>query len=56
MALVDSEYRFLFCDIGCNGKVSDGGVFKETSLYKALNDKSLKVPHQPTFLVTMSLH
>ena len=32
MALVDAEYRFLFCSVGAQGRVSDGGVFGECDL------------------------
>ena len=31
-------------DIGCNGRISDGGVFRECSLSKALEEKSLNIP------------
>ena len=27
MVLVDASYRFIYMDIGCNGCISDGGVF-----------------------------
>lgn len=36
LALVDANYNFRYIDIGCNGRVSDGGVFLNSSLYKAL--------------------
>ena len=31
-------------DIGCNGRISDGGVFRKCSLSKALEEKSLNIP------------
>ena len=31
-------------DIGCNGRISDGGVFRECSLSKALEEQSLNIP------------
>ena len=27
MGLVDANSKFLYVDMGCNGRVSDGGVF-----------------------------
>ena len=33
LALVDAEYKFLYVDIGCNGRVADGGVFKNCLLH-----------------------
>ena len=27
MALVDADYKFLYCDVGCNGRISDGGGY-----------------------------
>ena len=46
MAAVDANYKFIYIDVGCNGRVSDGGVFRESSLGKAMEDKSLGVPKE----------
>lgn len=43
-ALVDAEYNFIFVDIGCQGRISDGGVFKHTSLYKSIINDTLRLP------------
>jgi len=32
MALVDANYNFLYADIGCQGRISDGGVFRNTNI------------------------
>jgi DDE superfamily endonuclease len=44
LALVDAKYRFLYIDVGTNGRVSDGGVFRESDLSKALKEGTLGVP------------
>lgn len=32
MAVVDANYNFMYCDVGCQGRISDGGVFGNTIL------------------------
>ena len=49
MALVDASYRFIYVDIGCNGRVSDGGVFKNSTFYNKIEEKTLNIP-QPSLL------
>lgn len=44
-ALVDAEYNFLFVDVGCQGRISDGGVFKDTELFQKIEDGTLNIPH-----------
>ncbi|XP_051508028.1 uncharacterized protein LOC127414207 [Myxocyprinus asiaticus] len=44
MALVDSSYRFLYVDVGCNGRISDGGVFGGCSLQDALENRTSNIP------------
>lgn len=43
-ALVDANYKLLFVDIGCQGRISDGGVFKDTVLYKKMARHDLNFP------------
>ena len=44
MALVDGDYKFKYVDVGCNGRISDGGVFKNCSLSTALETNQLNIP------------
>ena len=46
MALVSANYEFLFVDVGCNGRVSDGGVFANTFIGKSLVDGGLNLPSE----------
>ena len=45
-ALVDADYNFLFVDVGCQGRISDSGVFKNTDLYKKIERKDLALPEE----------
>lgn len=44
MALVDANYRFLYCDVGCNGRVSDGGIFAKCSFNNRLLKNQMNLP------------
>ena len=44
LALVDADYRFIYVNVGCNGRISDGGVFRASSLSQALNEDLLGIP------------
>ena len=44
MAMVDSYYRFLYADVGCQGRVSDGGVFAGCTLADALENRTTNIP------------
>jgi len=33
MAVVNSDYSFTYVDIGCQGRISDGGVLQNTSFF-----------------------
>ena len=41
MAVVDADYRFVYVDIGCNGRISDGGVFSGTTLHNNIAIKDI---------------
>lgn len=43
-ALVDADYNFLFVDVGCQGRISDGGVFKDTTLYDMIENHTINLP------------
>lgn len=44
LALVDANYKFLFCDVGSQGRCSDAGVFAESELNVALEQNILNIP------------
>lgn len=44
MALVDSNYKFIFADIGGQGRISDGGIFRNTVLWDKICNNSLNLP------------
>ena len=44
LAIVDADYKFIYVDIGCNGRISDGGVFKNCNLYSMLEENKMKIP------------
>lgn len=45
MAVADDDYCFQYIDIGCNGRVSDGGVFRNCNLSNALENNALPDNH-----------
>lgn len=48
LGIVDANYNFLYVDIGCQGRISDGGVFKNTSFYEQLMNNTLGIPDDTT--------
>jgi hypothetical protein len=43
-ALVDADYRFVFIDVGSNGRVNDGAVFRNSTLISAMENYLLNWP------------
>ena len=48
MALVDYDYKFIYVDVGCQGRISDGGVFRNSSFYEKMVNNSLNLPPPTT--------
>lgn len=44
LAVCDAEYCFTFLDIGAEGRQSDGGVLRNSNLYKALEKNLIRIP------------
>ncbi|XP_060882146.1 uncharacterized protein LOC132953828 [Metopolophium dirhodum] len=44
LAAVDAHYCFIFASVGCQGRISDGGVFNNSILAKKIYDESLNLP------------
>jgi hypothetical protein len=43
-ALVDADYRFVFTDVGSNGRVNDGAMFRNSTLNSATENNLLNWP------------
>ena len=44
LAFVDYDYKFLIAEVGCQGKTSDGEVYRNSSFYSALKENKLNLP------------
>jgi hypothetical protein len=44
MALVDSDYRFIFANIGGQGRISDGGILKNSLLWQKIVSNNINLP------------
>lgn len=44
LAIVDFDYRFLFVDVGCQGRISDGGVYRNSFFYRATQENLIGLP------------
>ena len=44
MAIVDANYCFIYVNVGCQGRISDGGVFRNTEFYRKLENNDLYIP------------
>lgn len=44
MAVVDANYNFIFADVGCQGRIIDSGVMRNTVFWKKLVNNDLHLP------------
>lgn len=44
MAVVNANYTFTYVDNGCNGRISDVGIFGRCSLHERLENYSMMAP------------
>lgn len=44
MAVVDADYKFIYANVGVQGRVSDGGMFGQSDLRAAMDRDLLNVP------------
>lgn len=52
MSIVDSQYRFVFIDVGSMGRFSDGHIFSTSVLAKNMRENNLRIP-EPALLPTI---
>lgn len=45
MAIVNAKYQFIMVDVGANGRISDGGVLKNTIFWQKLSQNQLNIPN-----------
>ncbi|KAK9732130.1 DDE superfamily endonuclease [Popillia japonica] len=44
MAIADSEYRFVYVDIGSYGKDCDSSVFQRSRLWRSIENENIELP------------
>ena len=44
LAIVDYNYKFIFADVRCQGRITDGGVYRNSFFYKATQENLLDLP------------
>ena len=55
LAFVDYDYKFLTAEVGRHGRISDGGIFRNSAFNLALSNNSLNLPN-PKPLPATKIH
>ncbi|XP_039300967.1 protein ANTAGONIST OF LIKE HETEROCHROMATIN PROTEIN 1-like [Nilaparvata lugens] len=50
LAVVDSNYKFVYVNVGSYGKECDSSIFKESTLWKSIDSKKLELPDEMCLL------
>ena len=45
LGLVDAHLKFVYVDVGTNGRISDGGIWAKSKLKQAVDSNILNIPH-----------
>jgi hypothetical protein len=51
MAIANANCEFMYCDVGTNGSLSDGGVIANTKFYEKLINNDLKFQDLDAFQI-----
>lgn len=43
-AVVDGNYNFIYVNVGCQGRISDGGVFNNTTFRRLIENENINLP------------
>jgi hypothetical protein len=49
LAVADANYIVMYADVGCQGRISVGGVFNHTTLYEKMRQGKLGIPEPKVF-------
>lgn len=55
MAICDANYCIIYNNIDCQGRISDGDVFRHTALFEKLENETLNLP-EPELLPMKNKH
>ena len=56
LAIIGYNYKFIFADVGCQGRTSDGGVYRNSFFYKATQENLLDLPPDKPLPVSNNLY